>query len=95
MKKNMKSKSEIDLSIFSEALGVDITQRTRKREVALSRFVVFLKLCISGLTRERIGDMFGMSHSSVSYGIKEVRMQLEAKDKLVTGLWNKVKDLKI
>ena len=91
----MKSKSEIDLSIFSEALGVDITQRSKKRDVALPRFVVFRKLSTYGLTRQTVGDLFDMNHSSVTHGVKEVETQLEIKDKLVTGLWNKVKDLKI
>lgn len=88
-------KSEIDLSIFSEALGVDVTRKTRKRVVAAARFVVFKKLSQYGFTWQQIGGLFGLNHPAVSYGIKEVSIKLSIGDKLVTEMWNKVKDLKI
>lgn len=88
-------KQEVDLFIFSEALGVDITKKTRAREVATARFTVFYKLSLCGMKLRETADLFGVKHQAVIHGIKEVKDKLSINDSLMVGYWEKVKDLKI
>lgn len=83
----------ITIKRLSDALGCDITQRTRKGDVPTARFVAWRWLYKRGLTVVQIGALFGMNHSTVSYGLKQADMYLTTGDQLVVGLWNRIKDL--
>ena len=68
---------------LSHKRGVDITDKSRKRGETTARFVAFHWLRKMGYTCVEVAEMFGMHHSTVSYGVMEVDDFLSSGDKTV------------
>ena len=78
------------IEMLSRKLGVDITDKSRIRGVTTARFVAFHWLRKNGYTCVEVADMFGMHHSTVSYGVMEVDDFLSIGDKLVREMYDKL-----
>ena len=78
------------IGMLSSKLGVDITDKSRKRDVTTARFVAFYWLRKNGYTCMEVADMFGMHHSTVSYGVQEVDDFLSIGDKTVREMCYKL-----
>ena len=78
------------IEMLSRKLGVDITDKSRIRGVTTARFVAFHWLRKNGYTCVEVADMFGMHHSTVSYGVMEVDDFLSIGDKMVKEVYDKL-----
>ena len=78
------------IAMLSSKLGVDITDKSRRRGVATARFVAFHWLRKNGYTCMEVAEMFGMHHSTVSYGVQEVDDFLSIGDKTVREMCYKL-----
>lgn len=85
---NAETKEVIEM--LSRKLGVDITDKSRKRDVTTARFVAFHWLRKMGYTCVEVAEMFGMHHSTVSYGVQEVDDFLSIGDKMVKEVYDKL-----
>jgi chromosomal replication initiation ATPase DnaA len=85
---NAEAKEVIE--ILSRKLGVDITDKSRKRDVTTARFVAFHWLRENGYTCVEVGDMFGVHHSTVSYGVRVIEDFLSIGDKMVKEVYDKL-----
>ena len=86
-----ETKDVIDvIGMLSSKLGVDITDKSRKRGVTTARFVAFHWLRKNGYTCMEVADMFGMHHSTVSYGVMEVDDFISIGDKTVMEMCYKL-----
>ena len=83
------------IRMLSSKLGVDITDKSRKRGVTTARFVAFHWLRKMGFTCMEVGEMFGMHHSTVSYGVQEVDDFLSIGDKTVRDMCDKLRCLDV
>ncbi len=83
------------IGMLSRKLGVDITNKSRKRYVTTARFVAFHWLRKNGYTCVEVGEMFGMHHSTVSYGVQEVDDFLSIGDKMVMEMCDKLRCLDV
>ena len=88
--KGISSETKDVIGMLSRKLGVDITDKSRKRGVATARFVAFHWLRRMGFTCVEVADMFGMHHSTVSYGVQEVDDFLSIGDKMVKEMYDKL-----
>ena len=97
MKTENKISSETKdvIGMLSSKLGVDITDKSRKRGVTTARFVAFHWLRKNGYTCVEVADMFGMHHSTVSYGVQEVDDFLSIGDKMVMEMCDKLRCLDV
>lgn len=89
--KGISSETKDVIEMLSRKLGVDITDKSRKRGVTTARFVAFHWLREIGYTCMEVADMFGMHHSTVSYGVMEVDDFLSIGDKTVVEMCNKLR----
>lgn len=78
------------IEMLSSKLGVDITDKSRKRDVTTARFVAFYWLRKNGYTCVEVAEMFGMHHSTVSYGVQEIEDFLSICDKTVLEMCYKL-----
>jgi hypothetical protein len=53
---------------------LDLTSKSRKREIVYTRLVLFQYLRTQKLTMYAIGDIFKKDHSTVVYGLKQYEM---------------------
>jgi chromosomal replication initiation ATPase DnaA len=83
------------IEMLSRKLGVDITDKSRKRDVTTARFVAFHWLRKMGFTCMEVAEMFGMHHSTVSYGVQEVDDFLSIGDKMVMEMCDKLRCLDV
>lgn len=75
-----------------ERLGVDIYARTRKSEVVITRWLVWLMLNNNNQSYSQIGRDFGYHRTTVSHGIKTIkRLVLQGDDEAVKQ-YNKMID---
>ena len=81
--KSISSEKKDVIGMLSRKLGVDITDKSRKRGVTTARFVAFYWLRKNGYTCMEVAEMFGMHHSTVSYGVQEIEDFLSIGDKTV------------
>ena len=81
--KSISSEKKDVIGMLSRKLGVDITDNSRKRGVTTARFVAFYWLRKNGYTCMEVAGMFGMHHSTVSYGVQEIEDFLSIGDKTV------------
>ena len=88
--KGISSETKDVIRMLSSKLGVDITDKSRKRDVTTARFVAFHWLRKNGYTCMEIAEMFGMHHSTVSYGVQEVDDFLSIGDKMVKEMCYKL-----
>lgn len=88
--KGISSEAKDVIEMLSHKLGVDITDKSRKRGVTTARFVAFHWLRGHGYTCIEVAEMFGMHHSTVSYGVMEVDDFLSIGDKTVEEMCNKL-----
>ena len=83
------------IAMLSSKLGVDITDKSRRRGVTTARFVAFHWLRKNGYTCMEVAEMFGMHHSTVSYGVQEVDDFLSIGDKMVMEMCDKLRCLDV
>ena len=88
--KGIGSETKEVIGMLSRKLGVDITDKSRKRGVTTARFVAFHWLREMGYTCVEVAEMFGMHHSTVSYGVMEVDDFLSIGDKTVMEMCDKL-----
>ena len=88
--KAISSETKEVIRMLSRKLGVDITDKSRKRDVTTARFVAFHWLREMGYTCMEVAEMFGMHHSTVSYGVQEVDDFLSIGDKTVMDMCDKL-----
>ena len=91
--KGISAEAREVIEMLSRKLGVDITDKSRKRDVATARFVAFHWLRKMGYTCMEVAEMFGMHHSRVSYGVQEVDDFLSIGDKMVMEMCDKLRCL--
>ena len=89
--KGISAETKEVIEMLSRKLGVDITDKSRKRGVTTARFVAFHWLRKMGFTCMEVGDMFGMHHSTVSYGVQETEDFLSIGDKTVVEMCDKLR----
>jgi chromosomal replication initiation ATPase DnaA len=83
------------IAMLSRKLGVDITDKSRKRNTTTARFVAFYWLRKMGYTCTEVAEMFGMHHSTVSYGVQEVDDFLSIGDKTVREMCDTLRCLDV
>ena len=88
--KGISTETKDVIGMLSRKLGVDITDKSRKRGVTTARFVAFHWLRKMGYTCVEVADMFGMHHSTVSYGVMEVDDFLSIGDRMVMEMCDKL-----
>jgi hypothetical protein len=70
-----------------------LKKKTRKRDIVYKRNYMFSELR-KGLTFEQVGNIFGMNHSTVLYGINQHELFMKQRDPLYMGiiseLWQEV-----
>ena len=88
--KGISAEAKEVIGMLSRKLGVDITDKSRKRGVATARFVAFHWLRENGYTCVEVGDMFGVHHSTVSYGVRVIEDFLSIGDKMVREVYDKL-----
>ena len=88
--KGISAEAEEVIGMLSSKLGVDITDKSQKRDVTTARFVAFHWLRKNGYTCMEVAEMFGMHHSTVSYGVQEVDDFLSICDKTVREMCYKL-----
>ena len=88
--KCISSETKEVIGMLSRKLGVDITDKSRKRDVTTARFVAFHWLRENGYTCVEVGDMFGVHHSTVSYGVRVIEDFLSIGDKMVKEVYDKL-----
>ena len=93
--KGISSDTKEVIEMLSSKLGVDITDKSRKSGVTTARFVAFHWLRKMGYTCMEVADMFGMHHSTVSYGVQEVDDFLSIGDKTVREMCDKLRYLDV
>ena len=93
--KGISSETKEVIRMLSRKLGVDITDKSRKRGVTTARFVAFHWLRKMGYTCVEVAEMFGMHHSTVSYGVQEVDDFLSIGDKMVMEMYDKLRCLDV
>lgn len=93
--KGISSEANDVIGMLSSKLGVDITDKSRKRDVTTARFVAFYWLRKNGYTCMEVAEMFGMHHSTVSYGVQEVDDFLSIGDKTVMEMCDKLRCLDV
>jgi hypothetical protein len=80
-----------ELIKIAEAHGLQ--RKTRKRDIVYKRYYIFSEMR-KGLTFEQVGDMFGMNHSTVLYGVNQHELFMKQRDALYMGiiseLWQEV-----
>ena len=91
--KGISAEAKDVIGMLSSKLGVDITDKSRKRDVTTARFVAFYWLRKNGYTCVEVAEMFGMHHSTVSYGVMEVEDFLSIGDKTVREMCDKLRCL--
>ena len=80
--------------MLSSKLGVDITDKSRKRGVTTARFVAFHWLRKMGYTCMEVAEMFGMHHSGQLW-MMEVDDFLSIGDKTVMEMCDKLRCLDV
>lgn len=70
-------RSDLYVSLMNEVTGVDIKDRSRRRDVVWGRYIVINELLEDGWSSTRVGDVFCMDHSSVSHASSQVKMMLD------------------
>ena len=89
--KSISAETKDVIGMLSSKLGVDITDKSRKRDITTARFVAFHWLRKHGYTCMEVAEMFGMHHSTVSYGVIVVDDFLSIGDKIVVEMCNKLR----
>ena len=93
--KGISAEANEVIGMLSRKLGVDIMDKSRKRGVTTARFVAFHWLRENGYTCMEVADMFGMHHSTVSYGVQEVDDFLSIGDRMVREMCDKLRCLDV
>jgi chromosomal replication initiation ATPase DnaA len=88
--KCISSEAKDVIEMLSRKLGVNITSKSRKRDVTTARFVAFHWLRENGYTCVEVGEMFGVHHSTVSYGVRVIEDFLSIGDKMVKEVYDKL-----
>lgn len=68
---------------YSEIMGIDLKSRARDRQTVWARYAVWLYLteeCRARLTD--ISRLFGWNHSSIIYGVEQIKEKLQINDSL-------------
>ena len=65
------------IRIMSGIVGTDITVRSRKAQVTWPRYLVMYQLRKDGLFFREIAGIFGVNHTTVVHGVKEVHAMLD------------------
>lgn len=65
------------VEVMNDILGIDIKERGRKNNYVWGRFIVMYQLLRDGWPTTVVGDVFGMNHSSVIHGRRQVQTMLE------------------
>lgn len=75
--------SKVIIAAVQENFGIDISLRTRRREIVDARQAVFVAMRVMGSTTQ-IADCFEMDHSTVIYSTRqhEHKYKVKAKDRL-------------
>jgi chromosomal replication initiation ATPase DnaA len=70
------------IKVINKSLNLDITQKTRKREVVYARFIFYHKLRYAKkyYSFQMIADYLGKDHASVIHGIKQYELLKEYDD---------------
>ena len=66
----MKYESKIIIAAVQENFGLDISLRTRRREIVDARQAVFVAMRVMGSTTQ-IADCFDMDHSTIIYSTRQ------------------------
>lgn len=82
------------IQTFSDTLGIDLLERTRKQETVTARQAVFYYLYEQEEKNySEIGRLFGMKHTAVLHGVKRFKELLEINDPMAVSCWEKIKSL--
>lgn len=76
---------------YSEILGIDLSNRTRKREYTTARYAVFYSLYNDCYRPCEISRQFGYGYSNVVHGIRTFKDLLDIKDDMAVDFWNLLK----
>ena len=66
----MKYESKVIIAAVQENFGLDISLRTRRREIVDARQAVFVAMRVMGSTTQ-IADCFDMDHSTIIYATRQ------------------------
>lgn len=84
------------LNIVNKETGVDITNKTRRREFCEARFIYFdlcRKYASDGKSLYSIGRTVKKDHATVLHGVKFCKSQHEIKNKEFLYKYNNIKDI--
>lgn len=79
---------------FNELLGVDVTERTKRRKVTRARQVVARLFLYNGYSLSKIARIFGVSRQEIAAGDARLSKYWD-KDPIVNEYWEKIKDEEI
>jgi hypothetical protein len=65
---------------ISKNLGIDILEKSRKKEIVYGRWIAFKALDKLGYTLTEISKIIGMNHATVIYGLAQFKFQLRYRD---------------
>ena len=77
---------------YIKVLGVDVHNRTRKREVVIARQLMWLMLKNSGWSYSKIGREFGYNYTTIISGVKSIKQSIIQKDEEALFYFNKLHD---
>lgn len=70
---------------YSEIMGIDLKEKNRKRQYVWGRFAVWYHLIHElGARLSDVAKMFEMHHTTVLYGVRQMKQQLEQNDETAT-----------
>lgn len=84
-------KHHFNVNKYSEILGIDLKDTTRKAENVTARYAVFYKLRMDGAKLAVISRLSGYHHSTIIHGVTQFQNLLDSKDKLAVEYWDMIK----
>lgn len=90
---NIKMKNNSIVMLFSKITGVDLNKRNRSRSYSWIRFACYKYLFEKDAPKGMIAKMFGVTHSTVVYGINQMNEKLSVCDKLAEHTWTEMNEI--
>lgn len=85
------------INMFCAVWGIEpgeLKRKCRKREYVIMRQILSMRLKMTGLALEKIGDLFGgRDHTSIIHALQSAKDRLDTKDALFFQYFNPVQHL--
>lgn len=85
-------KHHFSVNKYSDILGIDLKDTTRKTRNVTARYAVFYKLRMDGVKLAVISRLSGYHHATIVHGVTQFGNWIKSNDKLAVEYWNRIKD---